>query len=54
MSCSGGHLGFSISIKNTKIVEELPMIITGQSFKYKGCLLFPLFKTSEKNNLMKI
>jgi hypothetical protein len=30
MSCGGGHLGFSIGIKNTKFVEDLPMIIPGQ------------------------
>jgi hypothetical protein len=30
MSCSGGHLGFSIGIKNRKLVEEFPMIIPGQ------------------------
>jgi hypothetical protein len=26
MSCGGGHLGFSIGIKNRKLVEDLPMI----------------------------
>jgi hypothetical protein len=30
MSCSGGHLGFPISIKNVTFVEDLPMIILGQ------------------------
>jgi hypothetical protein len=30
MSCGGGHLGFSISIINRNIVENLPMIIPGQ------------------------
>jgi hypothetical protein len=30
MSCGGGHLGFPISIKNIKFVEDLPMIIPGQ------------------------
>jgi hypothetical protein len=25
MSCGGGHLGFPISIKNRKFVEDLPM-----------------------------
>jgi hypothetical protein len=30
MSCSGGHLGFPIGIKNRKFVEDLPMIIPGQ------------------------
>jgi hypothetical protein len=30
MSCSGGHLGFLIGIKNIKFVEDLPMIIPGQ------------------------
>ena len=30
MYCGGGHLGFPIGIKNTKFVEDLPMIIPGQ------------------------
>jgi hypothetical protein len=30
MSCSGGHLGFPISIKNLNFVEDLPMIILEQ------------------------
>jgi hypothetical protein len=30
MSCGGGHLGFPISIKNSKLVKDLPMIIHGQ------------------------
>jgi hypothetical protein len=30
MYCGGGHLGFPIAIKNTKFVEDLPMIIPGQ------------------------
>jgi hypothetical protein len=30
MSCGGGHLGFLIGIKNTHLVEDLPMIIPGQ------------------------
>ena len=30
MSCGGGHLEFSIGIKNKNIVEDLPMIIPGQ------------------------
>jgi hypothetical protein len=30
MSCGGGHLGFPIGIKNTHLVEDLPMIIPGQ------------------------
>jgi hypothetical protein len=30
MSCGGGHLGFTIGIKNTHFVEDLPMIIPGQ------------------------
>jgi hypothetical protein len=28
--CGGGHLGVPIGIKNTIIVEDLPMIIPGQ------------------------
>jgi hypothetical protein len=27
MSCGGGHLGFSIHIKNRHLVKEIPMII---------------------------
>jgi hypothetical protein len=27
MSCGGGHLGSPIGIKNTNVVEDLPMII---------------------------
>ena len=35
MSCGGGHLGFPIGIKNTHLVEYLPMIIPGQfGFNY--------------------
>jgi hypothetical protein len=30
MFCGGSHLGFSIGIKNRKLVEDLPMIIPGQ------------------------
>jgi hypothetical protein len=30
MSCGGGHLGFSIGIKNRELVEALPLIIPGQ------------------------
>jgi hypothetical protein len=30
MSCGGIHLGFSIGIKNSHLVEDLPMIIPGQ------------------------
>jgi hypothetical protein len=37
MSCGGGHLGFPIGIKNTNLVEDLPMIIPGQfGFNYPG------------------
>ena len=35
MSCGGGHLGFPIGIKNTHLVDDLPMIIPGQfGFNY--------------------
>jgi hypothetical protein len=35
MYCGGGHLRFSIGIKNTHLVENLPMIIPGQfGFNY--------------------
>jgi hypothetical protein len=35
MSCVGGHLGFTIGLKNTHLVEDLPMIIPGQfGFNY--------------------
>jgi hypothetical protein len=30
MSCGGGHLEFSIGIKNRNFVENLPMTIPGQ------------------------
>ena len=30
MSCGGGHLGFSIGIKNSTLVKDIPMIIPGQ------------------------
>jgi hypothetical protein len=29
MSCDGGHLGFSIGMKNLDFVGNLPMIIPG-------------------------
>ena len=35
MSCGGGHLEFSIGIKNINFVGDLPMIIPGQfGFNY--------------------
>jgi hypothetical protein len=35
MSYSGGHLRFPIGLKNTKFVEDLPVIIPGQfGFNY--------------------
>ena len=34
MSCSGGHFGYPIGIKNTHHVEHLPMIIPGQFVFY--------------------
>jgi hypothetical protein len=35
MYCGGGHLRFPIGIKNTHLVEDLPMIILGQfGFNY--------------------
>jgi hypothetical protein len=35
MSCGGGHLGFPVGIKNTHLVDDLPMIIPGQfGFNY--------------------
>jgi hypothetical protein len=35
MSCGGGHLGYPITIKNTHLVEDLPMIVPGQfGFNY--------------------
>jgi hypothetical protein len=30
MSCGGGHLGFSIGIKNSNLVKDIPMIIPGE------------------------
>jgi hypothetical protein len=35
MSCSGGHLGISINIKNTKFVKDLPMI--DAQFRFNQC-----------------
>jgi hypothetical protein len=32
MSCGGGHLGFPIGIKNSKLVKNIPMIIPGHVF----------------------
>ena len=41
MSCGGGHLGFPIGIKNTHLVEDLPMIIPGQfGFNHESIWLF--------------
>jgi hypothetical protein len=35
MYCGGGHLGYPIGIKNTHLVEDLPVIIPGQfGFNY--------------------
>jgi hypothetical protein len=35
MYCGGDHLGFLIGIKNTHLVEDIPMIISGQfGFNY--------------------
>jgi hypothetical protein len=43
MSCGGGHLGFPIGIKNTHLVEDLPMIIPGQfGFNYPSSFEGPL------------
>jgi hypothetical protein len=36
MSCGGGHLGFPIGIKNTHLVEDLPMIILDPMGKYSN------------------
>ena len=37
MYCGGGHLEFSIGIKNIIFVEDLPMIIPGQyGFNYQS------------------
>jgi hypothetical protein len=30
MSCDGGHLGFSIGIKNSSLVKDIPMIVLNQ------------------------
>jgi hypothetical protein len=39
MSCGGGHLEYPIGIKNTHLVEDLPMIIPGQfGFNYPSGL----------------
>jgi hypothetical protein len=35
MSCGGGHLVYPIGIRNTHLVEDLPIIIPGQlGFNY--------------------
>ena len=37
MYYGGGHLGYPIGIKNTHLVEDLPMIIPGQfGFNYRS------------------
>jgi hypothetical protein len=38
MSCSGGHLGIPINIKNTKFVKDLPMI--DAQFRFNQCNSF--------------
>jgi hypothetical protein len=38
MSCSGGHLGITINIKNTKFVKDLPMI--DAQFRFNQCNSF--------------
>jgi hypothetical protein len=45
MSCGGGHLGYPIGIKNTHLVEDLPMIIPGQfGINYpSGLVLYTLY-----------
>ena len=38
MTCGGSLLGFPIGIKNTHLVEDLPMIVPGQfGFNYPSC-----------------
>jgi hypothetical protein len=54
MSCGGDHLGFPISIKNTHLVEDRPMIIPGQcGFNYPSgfreeafCMKFKMAATA--------
>jgi hypothetical protein len=44
MYCGGGHLGFPIGIKNTQLVEDLPMIIPGQfGFNYPSGFIYKLY-----------
>jgi hypothetical protein len=38
MSCSGSHLGITINIKNTKFVNDLPMI--DAQFRFNRCNSF--------------
>ena len=38
MSCSGSHLGIPINIKNTKFVNDLPMIDV--QFRFNQCNSF--------------
>jgi hypothetical protein len=47
MYCGGGHLGFPIDIKNTKFVEDLPLIIPGQLGKCSNAFF------SETTNIIK-
>jgi hypothetical protein len=45
MSCGGGHLGFPIGIKNTHLVEDLPMIIPGSLVSIVEVVSGKCFKT---------
>jgi hypothetical protein len=43
MSCGGGHLGYSIGIKNTHLVEDLPMIIHKLYMNVHWMVLYKLY-----------
>jgi hypothetical protein len=44
MYYGGGHLGYPIGIKNTHLVEDLPMIIPGQFGLYMNVHWMVLYK----------
>jgi hypothetical protein len=40
MSCGGGHLGFTIGIKNRDFVEDLQMIIHDMNVHWRILFIF--------------
>jgi uncharacterized membrane protein len=53
MYCGGGHLGFSICIKNIYFVEDLPMIIPGQFGFRLSLTLDPMGKMFQNASSLK-